>query len=569
MAIEQSQAHPERMRLRPGTELNGIYVIDRLVATGGMGEVYQGHSIQGSNKVAIKVIRSDLAESETTLALFRKEAAALYNLNHPSIARFFLFSLEPVIQRAYLAMEFVEGTSIEGMIAAGMPLSVEDVAIFSRQVALGLNAAHEVGIFHRDISPDNIILAAGDVRKPKIIDFGIARSTQLGNTTVIGGGFAGKYNYVSPEQLGLFVGDVGAPSDIYSLGLVMAAALRGAPIDMGGSQVDVINKRRTVPDLTGVDARFAPLIQRMLEPDPARRMQSMTEVAERCGAISGKKIVTSGLDARPEPKSASVPIQRSTLFAGLGALGLVVVGAAVVLRKPSVPAPPAVTATAPVAVAASPIVTPVNAVKPDGTEKIRRFIADYDGGNCFKIAPVTVAANATAIEGIALSAEPFLTLDKAFKAAHGFEASIEFKTVTASQCAAVSFLGRTRFDATLAPRIDINVTELRNGQSIVGTVGAVRDRQVEVLLVGDDGFVQNVTGVLRASNQRSFNIRMERPASASPKPQLLIAIATVKPLPALKLTKPAHADQFFPVVLAELQELGTSAGVASQYIVVN
>jgi serine/threonine-protein kinase len=79
-----------------------------------------------------------------------------------------------------------------------------------RRIAAGLQVAHECGIIHRDVSPDNIILPGGDVSRAKIIDFGIARSTQLSDGTVIGSGFAGKYNYVSPEQLGLFGGDVSA-----------------------------------------------------------------------------------------------------------------------------------------------------------------------------------------------------------------------------------------------------------------------------------------------------------------------------------------------------------------------
>ena len=82
---------------------------------------------------------------------------------------------------------------------------------------------------HRDLSPDNIILPGGKVERAKIIDFGIARSATIGGETLIGGSFAGKYNYVSPEQLGLFGGDVKEHSDIYSLGLVLAAAMRGKP----------------------------------------------------------------------------------------------------------------------------------------------------------------------------------------------------------------------------------------------------------------------------------------------------------------------------------------------------
>ena len=136
-----------------------------------------------------------------------------------------------------------------------------------------------MAVVHRDISPDNIILPGGDVERAKIIDFGIARSTEIGGGTIIGGGFAGKYNYVSPEQLGLYGGDVTARSDIYSLGLVLAEALTGHPIDMGGSQAQIVEKRRSVPDLSRVDQRMRPLLEKMLQPEPNARPSTMAAVA--------------------------------------------------------------------------------------------------------------------------------------------------------------------------------------------------------------------------------------------------------------------------------------------------
>src|SRR5690606_18144886 len=106
------------------------------------------------------------------------------------------------------------------------------------------------------------------------------RSSILGEGTVIGSGFAGKYNYVSPEQLGLYGGEVSGRSDMYSFALVLAQALTGRAIDMGGSQVDIIDKRRRLPDLSGVDARIRPLLARMLAPDPKDRPADMAEVAK-------------------------------------------------------------------------------------------------------------------------------------------------------------------------------------------------------------------------------------------------------------------------------------------------
>lgn len=275
---EKTRIAPARQRIAAGTRLNDIYEIERLVAVGGMGEVYKGHAIQTGDAVAIKTIRPDLAENEAAIALFRKEASALHELYHEAIVRYFVFSRDPALDLTYLAMEFVDGQALSDRVKTG-PLGFAEVDLLRRRVAAGLAAAHELGIIHRDLSPDNVILPGGNVGRAKIIDFGIARSTRLGEATVIGSGFAGKYNYVSPEQLGLYGGDVGPKSDIYSLGLVLAEALLGRPLDMGGSQSEIVEKRRAVPNLAGIDARMRPLITRMLQPRPEDRPESMAEVA--------------------------------------------------------------------------------------------------------------------------------------------------------------------------------------------------------------------------------------------------------------------------------------------------
>src|SRR3954451_3232034 len=274
----QESSYPSRMQLSPGTRLNGIYEIDQVIAAGGMGEIYKGHTVQTGDVVAIKVLLPEFAENEAALGLFRREASALHNLQHEAIVRYYVFTIEPVLRRPYLAMEFVEGQSLSAIIRRE-PLTYEAVRSLLKRVAAGLHAAHERGIIHRDVSSDNIMVPGGDVARAKIIDFGIARSTQLADRTIIGGGFAGKYNSVSPEQLGLFGGDVSAKSDIYSLALVIIEALTGQAIDMGGSQAAILDKRRKVPDLGHIDLRIRPLLEKMLQPDPAARPDSMAQVA--------------------------------------------------------------------------------------------------------------------------------------------------------------------------------------------------------------------------------------------------------------------------------------------------
>ncbi len=265
--------------VRQGTQLNGIYEIDELIATGGMGEVYRGHNIQTGDPVAIKLVLKEFARDQAMLALLRKEALVLNHLSHDAIVRYHVFTIDPTINRPYLAMEYVDGQSLSERMRQG-PLDPSDAYRMLTRLASGLALAHEAGIIHRDLSPDNIVLSGGNVDKTKIIDFGIARAASIGGGTLIGGSFAGKYNFVSPEQLGMFGGEVTERSDIYSLGLVIAGALRGAPLDMNGTPVEVIEKRRLRPDLSDIDPTLAPLIEAMLEPHPADRPQSAAEIVE-------------------------------------------------------------------------------------------------------------------------------------------------------------------------------------------------------------------------------------------------------------------------------------------------
>ncbi|RWE29990.1 serine/threonine-protein kinase, partial [Mesorhizobium sp.] len=261
-----------------GTQLSGIYELDERIASGGMGEVYRGHNIQTGDHVAIKIVLPEFARDQTILSLFRKEASILNHLSHDAVVRYHVFTVDAGIGRPYLAMEFVDGQSLFDVLRRG-PMPAEDVRRLCHRLASGLSAVHQAGAIHRDLSPDNIILPGGRVERAKIVDFGIARSATVGGETLIGGRFAGKYNYVSPEQLGLYGGEVSEQSDIYSLGLVLAAALRGKPIDMSGSQYEVIEKRRSVPDLSDIDPHFRDLIDAMLQPDPRDRPASMAEIA--------------------------------------------------------------------------------------------------------------------------------------------------------------------------------------------------------------------------------------------------------------------------------------------------
>lgn len=301
MSDDKTRILPDMANTAVGTQLSGIYELDERIASGGMGEVYRGHNIQTGDHVAIKIVLPEFARDQTILSLFRKEASILNHLSHDAIVRYHVFTIDPGIGRPYLAMEFVDGQSLFDVIRKG-PMPAGDVRKLCHRLASGLSFVHEAGAVHRDLSPDNIILPGGKVERAKIIDFGIARSATVGGETLIGGRFAGKYNYVSPEQLGLYGGEVSEQSDIYSLGLVLAAVLRGKPLDMSGSQFEIVEKRRIVPDLSGIDDDFRPMLEEMLQPNPLDR-PSGAEIAR----MTRDEVDNDGTLAPPRDRSTVRP----------------------------------------------------------------------------------------------------------------------------------------------------------------------------------------------------------------------------------------------------------------------
>jgi serine/threonine protein kinase len=262
-----------------GTKLiNGTYVIEEFLARGGMGEVYRARHTDHDTQHAIKVILPELAKDEMVLQLFIREARELGRINNDVIVRYQGFLRDETGARC-LIMEFVDGESLSDILQHRQLVPPEVLSLLER-VGSGLSAAHELGIVHRDISPDNIIVPGGNITDAKLIDFGIAKSTDRTDPTLIGTDFAGKFSYASPEQAGLFGGVVDARSDVYSLGLVLSAAALGfgQKLDMGASPATVVMARQTVPDLTRLPASLQPLIRHMLQPQPDDRPSSIREV---------------------------------------------------------------------------------------------------------------------------------------------------------------------------------------------------------------------------------------------------------------------------------------------------
>ena len=574
----------------PGTRLNGIYEIDRMIGTGGVGEVYKGHEIQTGTAVAIKMLLPEMAENETALALFRREASALHYLMHDAIVRYFVFTIEPILQRPYLAMEYVDGRSLADILEEG-PLTLEALLRLIKRVASGLKAAHERGIIHRDVSPENIIIPQSDVARAKIIDFGIARSTQLGDSTIIGSGFAGKHNYVSPEQIGLFGGDITSQSDVYSLGLVLFYAITGQKLDMGGTQFQLVEKRRKVPDLGGIDARLRPLLEHMLQPDPRDR-PTMADIENWVIGAGQKGLLTRKESSEPVANSQPELKRSWRRYGSIAAAVLMTIGVAgagyriiAFSWRDSQPDTPQTQQASPkLDYSALQPAHPVESSKDMSNNSVskseievprsdlaRRYLEQYNGGECFFIMPVALGASAAVIEGFGASTAPFDALDKSFKKSQGFEASIGIRIVTPPQCPAITFLNKVRGDAARAPKISLASVKIRPNETLSGNIENFANRVVELLLVSENGRVQNLSYLLRpGTDSLSFSIEMklEEDNQSLRAPQLVMAVTTPRVLDSIRQSQPTPADQFFLQVLSEAQRTGTALTASARYITI-
>ena len=199
------------------------------------------------------------------------------------------------------------------------------------------------------------------------------------------------------------------------------------------------------------------------------------------------------------------------------------------------------------------------------TAQIERYISQYNGGDCFFITPNTVSANAARIDGYGTSQSAFEILDEAFKRANGFEADIDVRQVTAQQCPALTFLARLRGERGRTLRLRIGETNLKSGEALTGSVEGAGNDHVQLLLVSDEGLVQDLSALLKpAGESRTFNLRMQRVGAAGAQPQLLIAVTSARPLETLRDAN-SPADPLFPLALVEATRTGQAVGAAVRY----
>lgn len=292
--------------LASGTVL-GNYRVGKLIARGGLGAIYEGVNVHNPDeRVAIKTISPGPDMTEGMGKMLRDEANALMRVRHDAVVPYRTFGGIPDSNEFYLVLEFIDG---DPLIDFYRRRRLTDRELFSlaKRLAAGLQASHEEGLVHRDISPDNVLLPNNQLDKAILIDFGIAKNGEtdgLGETQ-----FGGKLSYAAPEQFERG-GRIGPWTDIYSLALLLIAAARGQSMPMGKSIEEAQAARRAVPAIKGVPPALVPLLQRMLEPNPSDRPQNMGEVLALLDQAERGPVSAPPATPTPAPTPASAPVRR-------------------------------------------------------------------------------------------------------------------------------------------------------------------------------------------------------------------------------------------------------------------
>ena len=281
----------------------GEYFVRRLVGEGGMGKVYEAEERLSKRRVALKVLRPELARSEEGRRLFLNEMTILAHLDHPGIVR--SLACTEVEGDLVMALEFLEGKTLRERILEDKRVPWEEAVDIAIQVASALAAAHrqEPPIIHRDLKPENImILEDGTV---KVMDFGIAKVLQaLSKTTTQS---VGTLQYMSPEQIDA-VG-VDARSDLYCLGLILYEMIAGKPPFESASPRELLNKQCTEPppplgdDVRrglpkGVERLLKELLEKSPDDRPARAEDVLHDL-EPFGSADGEHLARGERKKRP------------------------------------------------------------------------------------------------------------------------------------------------------------------------------------------------------------------------------------------------------------------------------
>ncbi|WP_229700825.1 protein kinase domain-containing protein [Streptomyces camponoticapitis] len=260
----------DELRPQDPARIGAWQILARLGA-GGMGQVYLGRS-PGGRLVAVKVIRDEISDHPESLARFRREAATMETVRSPYTAQLIEASLDA--SPYWLATEYVPGPTLREAVRASGPFPPESALRLFAALAEGLATVHRHGVTHRDLKPQNVILAP---QGPQLIDFGIARGHEWTTLTQVGMA-PGTPGYAAPEVL--LRNEVGPAADIFALGAAIAYAATGRP-PFGGGDASAVSFRTVHEDidLTGVRDDLAALIRRCVAKEPGERPELAAVIA--------------------------------------------------------------------------------------------------------------------------------------------------------------------------------------------------------------------------------------------------------------------------------------------------
>ena len=301
----------------------GRYEITGELGRGSMGVVYRAHDPQIGRDIALKVLRPDRVSSEDFVQRFLKEARAIGRMSHPSIVT--VYDVGEDQGTVYIAMEFLEGMPLNAHVR-DRSLGEEEMADIGIQVAESLDYAHERGIVHRDIKPQNIMVGPGG--RVKLTDFGIAHIEDPGaGHQTQAGEILGTPNYMSPEQV--MGRKVDGRSDLYSLGVILYELAAGARPFKGENLAAIFHAITSetparVKDLNpGVTGELSDIIVKCLARDPAERYGSGRELAD---ALRGLLRPAAPVQGAPERRKGlwATFIAAAAVFLVLAGIGLYV-----------------------------------------------------------------------------------------------------------------------------------------------------------------------------------------------------------------------------------------------------
>ncbi|MEU7497050.1 protein kinase [Streptomyces griseofuscus] len=284
------------MRLRrEDPRVVGSFRLHRRLGAGGMGVVYLGSDKKGQ-RVALKVIRPDLAEDQEFRSRFAREVSAARRIRGGCTARLVAADLEA--DRPWFATQYVPGPSLHDRVADEGALLAADAAAIGAALSEGLVAVHEAGVVHRDLKPSNILLSP---KGPRIIDFGIAWSTGASTLTHVGTA-VGSPGFLAPEQVR---GAAVTPAtDVFSLGATLAYASTGdSPFGHGSSEVMLYRVVHEEPHLHGVPDALAPLIRACLAKNPEDRPSTL-QLSLRLKEIAAREAQGLSEARPPSPRAA-------------------------------------------------------------------------------------------------------------------------------------------------------------------------------------------------------------------------------------------------------------------------